>query len=477
MNLPRSRSLRVIAALTTLIALAAVASGCASKGGSTATSGSGAGGPNSVAGGAADQPSQGVTADSVSVGYLIVDIGELSKNLGFVVVDDGGYENVKKGVQAVVDYVNAHGGAGGRKINPVFRPYTGQNDSPEFAEAQCRAFTQDSQVFAVVMDGQFQNNARPCYQAARTIMLDQTPVPLDKEAYDQFSPYLWSTSLPRYDLFTKSLLTTLQSTGFFTGATGVAVVAPDSEVGRRISSQLAVPYLQSIGVTKTSQFFIDVSNVGTLGATTSAALTGAKTQGINRVITLGGERIEAVMLADVSAEELNARYSITSYDNPPFFVDNPDTIVTKSRVGMVGLGIAPSLDARLNSSPEVFPNPQRPNEGLCKQIVDGAGAAPPTTNRENYRVVFQFCDATLMLKAALDKAPKQLTPNAFRDAMWSLGTSYSSALNYGINWSPGVYAPVNVVRGIYWDDTCSLTGRTSKGCFRFGTADLPLATG
>ena len=472
-----SSRLTMFRSVVVLLACAALIAGCSGSKGSSNSgqggSGAGAGAAN-AAGGGADQASPGVTADTVNVGYLVVDIGELSKNLGFKNIEDGGFDVTSKGIQAVVNYVNTNGGVGGRKINPIIKPYLGQNDAPDYAEAQCRAFTQDSQVFAIAMDGQFQNNARPCYKSARAIMLDQTYVPHDQQEFNEYSPYLWSTSLPNFDTFVKNLLVTLKNSGWFDGAQGVAVLAPDAEVSRRVSTSIVAPYLQSIGVTKSANYFIDISNIGTLGATSSAALTGAKNKGLDRVLTIGGERILAVALSASEAQDLKARYSITSYDNPAFFVDNPGTIVPEARVGMAGLGFSPSSDMRADSSTEPFPDPARPNEGLCKQIIDGAGAAPPEGKRENYRVVMQFCDATLLLKSALDKAPKDLTPNAFKNAMWSLGSSYTSAVAYGTNWSTGQYAGVTTVKGLYWDNSCTLSDRTDKGCFRFGTGDQPL---
>jgi len=422
----------------------------------------------------ADQPSPGVTADAINVGYMFVDIGTLSRDLGFKVIEDGGPTVTNKGIQAVVDYVNANGGAGGRKVNAIIKPYTASLDSPEYAEAQCRSFTQDSQVFAMVMDGQFQNNSRPCYAAGRAIMLDQTLIAHDQAEFLANSPYLWTPNLPTLDTFLTAQLDVLKNAGWFNGAKGVAVAAPDTEVTRRLSQSIVEPYLKNLGITNSSEYYIDSSNAGTLGATSSAALTAATSKGQDRVFVFGGARVESVMLSTSEAENLNANYTISTYDSPAFLVDNPATIVTARRAGMAGLGFQPGSDMRVNSSDEAFPNPARPTEVLCKQIVDAAGAVPTVKNRENYRVLMQFCDSTLMLKAALDKAPKDLTPNAFRDAVWSLGNTWQSATTYGSSWQKDQYAGATVGRGMYWDDACVLSDRPSKGCFRFGTGDIPL---
>jgi hypothetical protein len=417
----------------------------------------------------------GVSDDSVTVGFLAVDVGQLSQNLGFVTVEDGGYTNVAKGIQSVVDWANTNGGLGGRTLKPVIKPYTATQDSPEYAESVCKSFTQDDRVFAVVFNNQFQNNARPCYRSGQAVMIDQTFIAHDAAEYAQYAPYLWSTALPEFGAFIRTKLRLLRDAGWFSGSSGVAVVFPDTEVTRRAADTVVLPELSSFGVTSTRTFAVDSSNAGTLGATSAAALAGAQSAGLDRVLVIGGARILPVMLAQAEAESLEARYSIATYDNPAFFVDNPDTVVTERRNGMAGLGVQGGGDMRLGSGDVPFPDPGNPSEQLCKQIVDGAGAAPPASNRENYNVVFQFCDAVLLLKAAFDAVPRDaVSVEAFRDAVFGLGPAWRSALSYGANgWPSGAYAGATTGRGIVWDPGCALPERT-PGCFRYGTSELPL---
>ena len=303
---------------------------------------------------------------------------------------------------------------------------------------------------------------------------DQSLVAHDQTEFSALSPYLWSPQLPEYDAFVSKQLEVLKSAGWFNGASGVKVMAADNVVTRRATQQIVLPFLANAGITNASEYYIDSSNAGTLGATTSAALTSARSERQDHILTIGGSRVLAVALSTQEAQDLKSVYSVSSYDYPAFLVDNPATIVAERRNGMAGLGFSPSLDMRINSSTEPYPDPARPTEVLCKQIIDGVGAAPPEVSRENYRVDMGYCESTLLLKAALDKAPNDITPNAFRDAVWSLGTSWSAATTYGSNWQPGQYAGATVVRGIYWDPQCPLTNRTTAGCFRWGTSDIPL---
>jgi hypothetical protein len=424
----------------------------------------------------AGQQGPGVTADAVNVGFIAVDIGELSQQLGFVNVEDGGYPNVSKGIQAIVNYINANGGLGGRQMNATIKPYDATQDSPEYAESVCKSFTQDAQVFIMGFDGQFQNSARPCYRAGRAIMLDQTLVAHDQAEFEEYAPYLWTVSNPEFNGFLTTQLNTLRDAGWFNGSTGVAVVYPDTEVTRRAAQTVVNPYLTQLGVTNSKEFAIDSSNAGSLGATATLALTGAQAAGLDRVFVVGGARIMALMLAQAEAETLQAKYSVSTYDSPAFFVDNPDTIVAERRSGMAGVGFQGGGDMRLGSGGVPFPDPANPQEVLCKQIIDQAGATPPAQNRENYRVVFQHCDTAFLMKAAFDKMPKDdISAEAFRNAVWSLGDSWRGALDYAPGWVNGSYAGAKVGRGFFWDDNCQLPDR-EPGCFRYGTGDLPFTT-
>jgi hypothetical protein len=451
------RSRRVLLGLLALT-LAATSAACTSSGGTDDAA-----------------PSPGVTDDVVKVGYQVVDLGALSSQLGFKTVDQGTYENRVKGIQAIVSYVNANGGLGGRQIEATIQQYSGPQDAPDYAEAQCKALTQDAQVFGVVMDGQFQNNVRPCFAASRTVMLDQTLIAQDTTAFEQFAPYYFMPTVPEYGSYILTELDVLKNqTDYFNGSSGVSVVAPDTEVTRRIVDSLVLPKLREYGLTNSAAQYVDSSNVGTLGAGATAALQATQAAGLDRLMVVGGARILPTLFADSLVRDLDARYTISSFDNPAFFVDNQDIFFPERLVGMVGLGFMPALDLRKN--PDPFPSPERPNEGLCKQIIDQAGAAPPEPFRENYRTVMQTCDSTLLLKAAFDRLPKgtAVTGATFRDAVWGAGPAWSGATVPTPAWPQGSYSGVSQGRGMYWDTACVVEGAPAPGCYLYGLPPTPL---
>jgi len=465
----RMGATRAVAAAASIAMLGLLTTACTS----TDTGAPGSGGSGVVAG--AQDASPGVTADSIKIGYIVIDLGTLSEQLGFKQANYGGKDGQVKQIQSVVNAVNANGGVGGRQIVPVIKVYDGTQDSPETAEAFCNAFTQDEQVFAVVMDGQFQNNARPCYFARKTIMIDQTLLAQDQAEFDKFAPYLWSPTFPEYGSFLKTQLQALQTQGWFQGTQGVSVVGVDNDIARRQIAQTVQPFLVSQGITKTQTFFVDSSNPGSLGAGTASALAGTANAGLDRVIVVGGARILPIMLSGEEATTTKARFAISSYDSPLFLQDNPDSAVSETFIGMVGFGSLPAGDIRDDPSLP-FPDPTNTNQGLCKQIIDSAGATPPEGVRPNYKAGLQFCDGTLFLKATLDKAPKDLTALAFRDAAWQVGNAYSSAVTFGGNIVPGKYAATSIGRVLAFDaTTCQNPVSGKPGCFLYRGGNVPFA--
>ena len=468
-SLLRSRPARAMTTTAAVLALTLVMSGCSSSDNPPASSGTG--GSGSAAG--LDDVSPGVTATTIKIGFLFTDLGAVRASLGFKQEE---YGDTTKQITAYVNYINANGGLGGRQIIPVIKAYEGSQDSPEFAESFCNAFTQDEQVFGLVFEGQLQNNVRPCYSSRKTVMIDQGLFTKDQAEFERYSPYLWSPVFPEYGSLLKSQLQILQSQSWFAGSKGVSIIGVDSDVARRPIDQTVVPFLATAGVTNYQKYFVDTSNPGTLGDGSSQALLSSKNAGLDRVIVVGGTRILPVAVSTSEAADLTgAKWSVSTYDSPLFLQDNPDTIVGDTLIGMLGMGVLPDADIREDVTLP-FPNPANSQEILCKQIIDNAGVSPLSPARTAFKTAFMYCDGLFFLKGAIDKAPKNLTPTAFRDAAFSLGTTYRSSQTFGSLMSQGKYSATNTGRAIFFDSTCvPVPASETKGCFRYTGGDIPLS--
>ncbi|MBB5873325.1 ABC-type branched-subunit amino acid transport system substrate-binding protein [Allocatelliglobosispora scoriae] len=399
----------------------------------------------------------GVTADSVKVVFVGVDLGRTSQLTGFTSVDAG---DPAKQVKALETWVNANGGIAGRKLEAVFRSYEASNDSPAAEEKLCNQITQDDQAFAVVLTGQFQSNARPCYAQRRTLVLDATLVATDDATYQRLSPYLWAPSFPAYDEFVSAFLSSLGEQRYFEGQSQAGVVAADTPINRAAYDAFAEPQLAAAGVTATVSW-IDTTDLGTLNAGLNQAAIDFRSKGINRVLFLGGARMAAFFLTAAAAQDFTARYAISSFDNPTFLVNNPSTIPAASLVDMIGIGFNPSQDVPDNG----YAFPATEAEKACVGIYAAAGQSFKT--RENARVALPYCDAALLLHRASRDLGANLNAAAFGRAAQALGTGYAPAAGFAGLLDPKRHAAANGYRVMAFDTGC--------GCFAYRGPEVPFA--
>lgn len=367
----------------------------------------------------------GVTDDSVKVVFVGTDLTSVEALTGFVTEDPGSLEDQ---VQALEDWVNANGGLGGRKLDAVYKLYDGINDSQAAEEQLCNQITQDEKAFAAVLTGQFQTNARPCYAQRKTIALDATLLASDQEYYEELAPFLWSPSYPELGDHTRSVLKVLEEEGFFDAdGGGVGVVAADSPVNERVYKNTVVPYLEERGVDfKVS--WIDTTDMGTLNTTLSEAAGAFRNAGLKNVMFLGGARMASMFSSQAGALKYEARYAMTSYDNPTYFTNNGLSLSSpEMRNSMVGVGTTPAQEV---TSTDSLPFPSEQEE-KCFTIYKDAGIEWET--REGARVALPYCDAVMMLKLGADNVPEGEDFNAWTwsDALKANAADYSPAAGFG----------------------------------------------
>jgi hypothetical protein len=400
----------------------------------------------------------GVTADSVTVVFVGVDLAKTAALTGFTSVDAG---DPRAQVKALETYVNANGGLAGRTMKAVFRSYEASNDSPAAEEKLCNQITQDDRAFAVVLTGQFQSNARPCYAQRRTLVLDATLIANDQATYTKLAPYLWSASFPGYDDFVTAFLSTLSGQQFFDGVRQVGVVAADTPANRAVYDTLARPQLTAKGITP-AVAWIDTTDLGTLNAGLNQGAVDFRTKGVERVMFLGGARMASFFLTAAAAQEFTARYAISSFDNPSFLVNNPATIPQQALAGMVGVGFNPSQD--VPDSRYAFPGTDA--ERTCLGIFAAGGQSFAT--RENARTAFTYCDAALLLHAGARGLGPNMNATAWSDAARSLGTAFQPAAGFAGKLGPGRFFAADAYRVMFYDTGCR--------CFAYRGEDVRFAT-
>ena len=379
-------------------------------------------------------------AEPLVVSFIVTDVSVVAQALGWEVPDQG---DLEAAVEALVAHANAAGGFGGRPIQPVVRVFNAITDSPISEEQLCNAITQDDQAEVVVITGQFQDNARPCYAAAGTLMFDVTLFPVDRAGYQDLAPYLWSPLLPSYDDLVAGLAQALESSDWLDGAT-VGVVGIDNDMNRRIFDQILSPRLASAGSAPASVNWVDPTDGTTLEAGQQQAILDFKSAGADKVVVLGGSRLASWMMDIGATQNFSPAYAVTSYDSPEFNIRNTPDLMA----GSLGISVVPGWDV----ADDQYPYPANEAESLCLDVLSGAGLV--YESRTNARTALLYCDAVRLLQLAGATAASS-SPTDIGSALWAVGDSFEPASVYSVAFAEGDYTGSAGYRVFAFDESCS----------------------
>jgi ABC-type branched-subunit amino acid transport system substrate-binding protein len=262
---------RWVAALA-IVVLAAACSTTSSKTSTTspsnATGTSGDDGPRTAS-------AQGVTADTIKIGYAYIDLETLAES-GIIKLDNGPYDEI---VKVLVDDINARGGVNGRKLEVVTAKYSPIGDADQLAA--CTKLTEDEKVFAV-LGGLLQQNNLCIVQQHGTILvggnLNQSLLAKARAP--------WATGAPSDERAIKALVTLMDDNGFLEGHT-VAVYAEGAS--NKPLVDLAVEALDDAGYEAADTALFDVPNADTQAATVQDKVIAQRFQdkNVDTVINVG----------------------------------------------------------------------------------------------------------------------------------------------------------------------------------------------
>ena len=391
----------------------------------------------------------GVSDDTVTISIIITDTSMVAQAFGWEVPDEGDREAQ---VEALVEHFNAAGGFAGRDIVAKVTVFNAITDGPVAEEALCNKITQDDQAFAVVLTGQFQENARPCYRNANTLMFDATLYPVDNAGFEELAPYYWSPLLPSYDDLVAGLAAGLIDDGWFDGGT-LGVIAIDSELSERVYTEQFVPRLEAAGVEVVSYNSIDPTDSTSFNNDQLQAIINFREAGVDKVVAIGGSRLVSWFIDTSATQNFAPQYALTSYDAPDFNAFNYPEMMG----GASGISVLPGYDI----DDEQLPFPASAAEQECGDIFTDAGLE--FTVRTNIRTGLLFCDVFRLLRDASPHLP-EVSAAGVTEAVWSLGDSFEAASVYGVEFTEGSYAGGDLYRRFKFSPECEcmvLTGDPS----------------
>lgn len=388
------------------------------------------------------EPGPGVTAETVRVGFITLKASTAGGGSGFNVPD---YGDLKKQVQILVDDANGKGGIAGRTIEPVIREFDSSTDSVQVESDLCTSFTEDEKVFAVVLLGQREPSARSCYKEANTLMVDAGGVGQGQQVYESLAPYYWAPSFSALEPYSRAMLNTLETEGFFGDGIKLGLFVEKSSGYRTVVDEVIKPGLSELGVTDITEADFDVSSNSSLGASAGAAVNSFKAAGVDRVMFLGRGDMVGFFTSIAAPQQYAPRLALGSFDDPQFASLNPIFYPPRALEGAVGVGVLPATDGVA----EGFPAPGA--EKACIDTLKAGGQTIP--NREGSKRALLYCDAVSFLQAVGDKiGDKPLNAQSVAVAAAALGDQWQAAASIGTSFGEGIYAGASEGRTLKFEN-------------------------
>lgn len=442
-------------------------SGQATLPGAASTGGQAPSGPQPIATapptpGTAEVP--GVTATHISIGLEYTSASQNTPGVsGNSALDAQAAEKI------LVNYLNAHGGVGGRQLSPVY--YVSDPNSsasgPQQEQAECATFTQDHHVFAALtlLGG---NNLDSC--------LDQRHVghiggvaeaELDAAGFAAHPHFIQPSTLS-LSAMVQVYVDGLFRQGFFTATSAGQVVRigvlhydesrftdPVEKVMRSALAAHGLKLSEDIAIS-TPQSTADAGTVTAQIANAELKFNSARVTHVLSVDVDGV--IPYYFMRAAQSQGYMPRYGLNSNDAPA--VIEIQKGIASQLAGAMAVGWIPQTDL----DPTLAP-PDGPSARLCKQIL-AAGGMKTFPSQIAVETAMALCDDFFLFKAGFEAA-SALTNVGLVQGVERLGTSYDSAVTGPTRFAPGRHFGAAAYRAIAFATSCS--------CFRYTSGLQPMS--
>lgn len=449
---------------------AAASSGSGLTGGSTGTagvSGSTAGSssvaaPGTVSGSATSSGNgPGITPTTIYVGEdWDPNLATADAAIGAASGDPG---DVHAETNAMIKYINDHGGVAHRKVVPVWHKISSQDQASTSAESTCQAWTHDNKVF-VLSGGYFRGagtSMDECAKNAGGIELIGGDINMETTAVEAQFPMDFDLNGLSNDRAMRYTIAGLSQLGYFSAGARVGVVTWDDPYYHYGIDHEAAPALAALGFKNVPVEYVNSpSSYGDLAATSAATSSAVlKFSGtVDHVIIFdgasgvaGGGILTLEWMQQAHSQHYRPRYGLNSGGGfNALGGDLPADQLPRS----VGVGWMPGLE---QTSQDFTAWHKPPQAKLCRQIMDKAGLHASGANAIANQL--GICEYYFLLKQALDSIQGPINQATAIAAFNAIGTQHQSLVNFGAKIDPQRRDLPYLVRNMTYQSGCS--------CFRY----------
>ena len=373
----------------------------------------------------------------------------------------------KADARAVIDDINAHGGAAGRKLVPVWHATDAQSQQTRATQDQemCTDFTQDHHVFAATALG-YTDNFLSCLTKANVLdVYSGDLINPDKAEFRQF-PYYIDAGTISQDRADAALVRSLVRQNYFTGwnpTTGkpgpnpvkIGVLGVDIPQWTRPVKSVLLPALKAAGHPVDSA---DVRMIYNPGSTTEDSITlrdiananlKFRQDGVTHVILLDtGGQLLTFFGKDADSQHYYPRYGVHSGSGVQAIYD-AGLVSNQQLNGAVGLAWNPGLDLSASAADKY----QTAATKHCLEVIKkGTGQTFTSTNAA--ALALSYCDELYLLADAINHAGSVVNLTTVMAAIEAIHFGFHSAGAPSMYFGPGRHGGVETGWDQAWDASC-----------------------
>ena len=380
---------------------------------------------------------------AITVGFLVAeDVGKALAALGYngQSSGDGGEQS-----NAIVAYLNAHGGIGGHPVKPVIFKVSATGGSNQ-EQSACSTFFDDNKVDAVV--GANSEIVSACALQHHVPFVGSALTTVNRAYLAQNPQYAMPTH-PVLEDGGLALVDGLVKQGWFrpsspTEVVKIGLITHENPKYKAVPA-LVKQRLQAAGLALTDTFFMPYTdqNEGVAASNGKSAALKFQAEGINRVVSVDEHGYGFGWFAiGAGSNSYYPRYGISSLSLPNFYTG---LLQPNQLAGAAGVGWAPYIDTTVAHQPIISPR-----TSACLSAESKAGQH---TELGNVRLsIFSICETLFTLADAW--RVHQLGIPAFSSGLQALGTGYQPVAVFGTDWTRS-RAAANAYRFITYRAACN----------------------
>lgn len=318
-------------------------------------------------------------------------------------------------VPILVDQINAAGGINGRTITLVTADFDPSQPTAPQENAACNAFTQDTQVFAVLA---LRSNATDAYMTclgdAGTILVASSPTQPVTDETLAAHPDFYAPQTMGLDRFVPAYVSALDDSGFFTDGKLGVLVSADNPTFQQTYDAVMAPALEAAGATPVYVGSVpdDFAKAGDAAATELPKMVEA---GVDRLMALEPNGIGiGTFIAGGAAAGFTPKATMSTFDTPdPVREALPPGTLT----GVTGFAFGSTVD---DASVDTL----NPTATKCLDDLTAAGQQIVDSNGRGVTLV--NCAGIWFVADALAKVTGAVNAASFAEGVKALGSAYES---------------------------------------------------